>query len=192
MDLVIVRHGKADNGVDPGLSAEGQLQAKTVAQRVAAEPISAVYCSPMRRAQETAVPFLELSGLSVTTVDGLAEIDKYAEKYISPALMKTEPELFKAFLKNPYEVCKISPVEFKTDITTSFAKIAADHPGETIAVFSHAIAINVFLSDILEKGSHFFGMIPSNCSISRVKISRDGRRSIEAFNDTGHFFSVKS
>ncbi len=190
MELVIVRHGKADSGVDPGLSAEGQAQANTVAKRVAAEQIGAAYCSPMRRAQETASPFLELSGLSLTTVDGLAEIDKYAEKYISPALMKTEPELFKAFLKNPYEVCKISPEEFNADITSSFADIAAAHPGETVAVFSHAIAINVYLADILEKGSDFFGMIPSNCSITRVQIGRDGRRSIKAFNDTGHFFSV--
>ncbi len=188
MDLVIVRHGKADSGVDPGLSAEGHTQAAIVAQRVAAEPVQAVYCSPMRRAQETSHPYLELSGLSLTTVEGLAEVDKHADQYISPHLMKTEPELFKRFLKNPYEVCDISPEQFTADVIGAFTKIAADHPGEMVAVFSHAIAINVFLSDILEKGSHYFGMIPSNCSITRVQISRDGRRSIKSFNDTGHFF----
>ena len=141
----------------------------------------------MRRAQETAHPYIELSGLELTTIDGLAEIDKNADQYISPALMKTQPELFKAFLKNPYEVCDISPEQFFEDVTGAFKTIAAAHPGGTVAVFSHAIAINVFLADILEKGSDFFGLIPANCSVTRVQISRDGRRSIKSFNDTGHF-----
>ena len=189
MELIIVRHGKADSGVDPGLSAEGQEQARIVAKRVAAEAVDAVYASPMRRAQETAEAYLALSGLDCTTLEGLAEVDKFADEYISPHLMQTKPELFKAFLKNPYEVCGISPEQFTADVTGAFAQIAADHPGQTVAVFSHAIAINVYLADILEKGSDYFGFIPSNCSMTRVQISRDGRRSIKAFNDTGHFWS---
>ena len=188
MELVIVRHGKTDSGVDPGLADEGHVQAKIVAARVASESVEAAYCSPMRRARETADPFLDKSGLSLTVLDGLAEIDKYADQYISPALMKTDPELFKRFLTNPYEVCGISPEEFTADVTAAFTQIAADHPGQKVAVFSHAIAINVYLADILEKGSDFFGMIPSNCSVTRVKVSQNGRRSIESFNDTGHFF----
>ena len=189
MDLVIVRHGKADSGVDPGLSEEGRAQAQIVAQRVAAEPIMAAYSSPMLRAKETAAPFIQQSNLGLKVVQGLAEVDKYADEYISPHMMKSNPDLFKAFLKDPYEVCKITPEEFTYDVTTSFAEIAKMHPSETVVVFSHAIAINVYLADILEKGSHFFGMIPSNCSITRVQVARDGRRSIKAFNDTGHFFS---
>ena len=183
-----MRHGKTDSGVDPGLADEGHGQAKIVAARVASESVEAAYCSPMRRARETADPFLERSGLPLTILDGLAEVDKYADQYISPALMKTDPELFKRFLANPYEVCGIDPEEFTADVTTAFARIAADHPSQKVAIFSHAIAINVYLADILGKGSNFFGMIPSNCSITRVKISQNGRRSIESFNDTGHFF----
>lgn len=187
MELVIVRHGKTDSGVDPGLAELGHEQAKIIANRVAGESVDAVYCSPMRRARETADPFLEKTGLSLTILNGLAEIDKNADQYISPALMKTDPELFKRFLANPYEVCNISPEAFIADVTGAFAKIAEAHPSQKIAVFSHAIAINVYLADILEKGSDFFDMIPSNCSITRVKVSQNGRRSIESFNDTGHF-----
>lgn len=188
MELVIIRHGKTDSGVDPGLALEGHKQAKIVATRVANESIEAAYCSPMRRARETADPFLENSGLSLTILDGLAEVDKNADQYISPALMKTDPDLFKRFLANPYEVCDINPEQFKADVTTAFNQIVQAHPSQTVAVFSHAIAINIYLADILEKGSHFFGMIPANCSITRVKVSKSGRRSIESFNDTGHFF----
>lgn len=189
MDLVIVRHGKADSGVDPGLSVEGHEQAGIVAKRVAAEPIVAAYCSPMQRAKDTAVPFIQHSGLTLQIVEGLAEVDKYADEYISPHMMKSNPELFKAFLNNPYEVCKIDPEEFVYDVTSAFGQIAKQHPGEKVAVFSHAIAINVYLGSILGKGSDFFGLIPSNCSITRVQVAQDGRRSIKAFNDTGHFFS---
>ncbi|MEM8862887.1 MAG: histidine phosphatase family protein, partial [Chloroflexota bacterium] len=151
------------------------------------ESAVAAYCSPMQRAKDTAAPFIKQSGLELQILDGLAEIDKYADEYISPHMMKSNPELFKAFLKNPYEVCKIDPEEFYRDVTSAFGQIAESHPGERVVVFSHAIAINVYFADILEKGSDFFGMIPSNCSISRVQIARDGRRSIKAFNDTGHF-----
>lgn len=189
MKLIIVRHGKTDSGIDPGLMDEGHAQAKIVAARVAHERVDAAYCSPMRRAQETAAPFLAQTGLSLTTLDGLAEVDKFADQYISPALMKTDPDLFKRFLANPYEVCNISPKAFKADVTAAFAQIAADHPSQTVAVFSHAIAINVYLADILEKGTDFFGMIPANCSITQVKVAKDGRRSIESFNDTGHFWA---
>ncbi|MFK7805264.1 MAG: histidine phosphatase family protein [Anaerolineae bacterium] len=191
MELIIVRHGKTDSGVNPGLAELGHEQAKIVAARVASEEISAAYCSPMRRAQETAGPYLERSGLSLTTLEGLAEVDKNADQYISPALMKTDPELFKRFLANPYEVCDISPEEFLADVTSAFSQIAQAHPSQKVAVFSHAIAINVYLADILEKGNDFFGMIPSNCSITRVKVSKSGRRSIESFNDTGHFFAAR-
>ena len=191
MELVIVRHGKTDSGVDPGLAEQGHRQAQIVTERLAVEAIEAAYCSPMRRARETADPFLERSGLNLAIKDGLAEIDKYADQYISPALMKTDPELFQRFLTNPYEVCQIDPDDFRRDVTTAFAQIAKNHPSQKVVVFSHAIAINVYLADILEKGSDFFGMIPSNCSITRVKVAQDGRRSIESFNDTGHFFSHK-
>ena len=190
MELIIVRHGKTDSGVDPGLARLGHEQAGIVAQRVANEPVTAAYCSPMRRAKETADPYLQRSGLPLTLLDGLAEVDKNADQYISPALMKTDPGLFKRFLANPYEVCDISPEQFTADVTSAFNQITTAHPGETVAVFSHAITINVYLADILGKGSHFFGMIPSHCSVTRVKVSRTGRRSIQSFNDTGHFFQL--
>ncbi|MFT5194873.1 MAG: broad specificity phosphatase PhoE [Cellvibrionaceae bacterium] len=192
MELIIVRHGKTDSGIDPGLAKTGHEQAKVVAKRVASERVDAAYCSPMRRARETAAPYVERSNLPLIILDGLAEIDKNADQYISPALMKTDPELFKRFLTNPYDVCDISPEEFTADVTGAFAQIAQAHPGQTVAVFAHAIVINVYLADILEKGSHFFGMVPSNCSITRVKVSKAGRRSIESFNDTGHFLPLHS
>jgi probable phosphoglycerate mutase len=59
---------------DAGLTGYGHAQARAAAQSLARERIDAIYASPLRRAQETAAPLAEATGLEVTTLDGLAEI----------------------------------------------------------------------------------------------------------------------
>ncbi|MEN8182959.1 MAG: histidine phosphatase family protein [Myxococcota bacterium] len=79
--LVLLRHGEPDwvpDGVravsDAGLTAFGAAQARAAALAIARDPVDAIYVSPLRRAQETARPLAELSGIPAVTVDGLAEI----------------------------------------------------------------------------------------------------------------------
>jgi probable phosphoglycerate mutase len=57
------------------LGAEGQAQARRVAERLARERIAAIYSSPLDRARETAAPIAERLGLAVETRDAIAEID---------------------------------------------------------------------------------------------------------------------
>jgi probable phosphoglycerate mutase len=57
------------------LNAAGRAQAQAVAERLAAEPIAAIYASPLERAQETAAPVAARLGLPMRTCEGLLEID---------------------------------------------------------------------------------------------------------------------
>ena len=60
--LFLVRHGATTlsaedafaGATDVELSAEGESQAARLGERLAAEPLAAVYCSPMRRTVATA------------------------------------------------------------------------------------------------------------------------------------------
>ncbi len=58
-----------------GLSEEGRRQAEWLAERLAREPIGAVFASPRERAVETASPIAERLGLPLQISDCLDEID---------------------------------------------------------------------------------------------------------------------
>ena len=62
MRLILVRHGDPNYELDC-LTELGHRQAKVVAERLMEEGIEEIYCSPQGRAQQTAKPFAELSGI---------------------------------------------------------------------------------------------------------------------------------
>ncbi|MBR5712384.1 MAG: histidine phosphatase family protein [Lachnospiraceae bacterium] len=74
MRLILVRHGDPNYELDC-LTELGHRQAKVVAQRLMEEGIQKIYCSPQGRAQQTAKPFAELSGLGeIETLEFMREI----------------------------------------------------------------------------------------------------------------------
>ena len=81
--VFLVRHGatvlsaedRFAGATDVELSDEGRKQASGLAERLADEPITAVYASPMKRTRETASILASPHGLNLRAVDGLREID---------------------------------------------------------------------------------------------------------------------
>ena len=73
MKLLLIRHGQSANNAgpdhlrvpDPGLTAVGHEQSKLLAERLSAQPISQLYCSPFLRALETIRPLAETMGKRV-------------------------------------------------------------------------------------------------------------------------------
>ncbi len=83
MRLVIVRHGNTDSNINhlldtghPGapLNDTGLAQAAALAQRLAGEPIEAVFTSDLTRAIQTGAPLAELLGVPLYPMTGLREI----------------------------------------------------------------------------------------------------------------------
>lgn len=81
--VFLVRHAAHDRvdrvlcGRMPGvrLGTQGRAQAARLAGRFAAEPIAAIYSSPLERARETAEAIAAVSGLEVELAPGFNEID---------------------------------------------------------------------------------------------------------------------
>ncbi|HEX6468662.1 MAG TPA: histidine phosphatase family protein [Streptosporangiaceae bacterium] len=77
----LLRHGEVDNpkgilyGRLPGyhLSEDGVLMAQAVAKWLAGRDVTALFCSPLERARETAAPIAETLGLRVTVDERLNE-----------------------------------------------------------------------------------------------------------------------
>jgi broad specificity phosphatase PhoE len=78
--LCLVRHGQPDwepggRAVDdPALSELGRRQAEQLAKALAGERFDAIYCSPVRRAVQTAAPLVEQLGWQFVECSWLAEI----------------------------------------------------------------------------------------------------------------------
>jgi alpha-ribazole phosphatase len=78
----LVRHGAtaappgtAVGAGDPPLSTAGEAQARALADRLAARPLTHVYSSDLTRALETARPVAARHAIAVDTVRALREID---------------------------------------------------------------------------------------------------------------------
>src|SRR5438874_2405173 len=81
--ILLVRHGgtiwssedRFAGSTDVDLSDEGRAQAAALGKRLAEVEIDAAYCSPMKRAIETAQAALGNRAMPLTRVEGLRELD---------------------------------------------------------------------------------------------------------------------
>jgi len=189
MDLLLIRHAlpvrieDGDGPADPELSDEGWRQAGALAAWLADEEIDVMVASPLRRAQETAQPLARLLELEVATVDGLAEFDRNAPWYIPIEELKAADDpRWHAMVAGDWD---LDPDEFQRSVVAAVDGIIAGHPGRTVAAVCHGGTINAFLSAILGLEKLMF-FVPDYTSVSRVRASRSGPRSLVSLNETGH------
>lgn len=84
MKLYLVRHAESEANRDhviacsipgPNLTDLGWMQAETLADRLNAAEVAAIYHSRMIRTQQTATPLSERLGMTMTELGGLHEVD---------------------------------------------------------------------------------------------------------------------
>jgi broad specificity phosphatase PhoE len=106
----LLRHGEVHNpehvlyGRLPGyhLSAAGRLMAVAAADHFDGRPVTALFASPLERAQETARPTAELLGLPIVTDDRLIESGNVLEgTSVSLGRLAANPLKWK-YLWNPF------------------------------------------------------------------------------------------
>ncbi|MDQ6662340.1 MAG: histidine phosphatase family protein [Chloroflexota bacterium] len=191
MQLVLVRHGKPDTSLtdhmsDPPLSEDGRRQAHGVAARLVKEGIDQIFSSPMARATATAHVLAEQIDLPITTLDGLAEADRRAMRYVAVEQLRENQEIWQRFLQDPVSFLGGDPVSFRRDVLEAFDHILAARQAKKVAVFTHGLPINVLLGHALGLQS-MTGFVPHYCFISRlVGISLEAL-TIISVNETGHF-----
>ena len=78
--FVIVRHAEkaTDDPRDPSLSAAGRARAQALARLLSDTQLSAVYATPYRRTQQTAVPTANAHGISVSTYEAATPAAQFA------------------------------------------------------------------------------------------------------------------
>lgn len=196
--IIAVRHGETDwnaegrvqGHLNSSLTAAGRAQARAVAQRLAAEPIAAIHCSDLGRAQETARPASETLKLPIHDDArlrerklGIFEGLTYAEAE------KRFPDEYARYRGRDIFVdmhTGESLLAFRARVAAAFSDIGRAHMGETVLVVTHGGVLDLLYriaTDMPLEQARTFDV--ENASINRVRW--DGHRlHLLSWGDVSH------
>jgi broad specificity phosphatase PhoE len=159
--LFLLRHGEVESRyqrvfggrIDMDLSPQGHVQAAALAKYFKGRPLDAIYCSPMKRAQQTLAPLLANYQIAATTIPELHEVhfgdwtglswQEVHDKYQVSAFQWLEM-LEQAAVPNGE--CSRT---FRARVEPCLKQILENHSGQSVAVVCHGGVIRMFLSILL-------------------------------------------
>lgn len=203
--LYLIRHAATDanlakpahlqgRGRNPPLAAVGVRQAEMTRDALGLHYFGACYCSPLKRALQTATILAEPHELKPQTVDDLTECDVGIWEGLSWADIENQyPEEYQKYMANPARNGypggeTFADVHERT--CRAMEEIFDNHEGETILVVAHHVVGRVYLAGLL-------GLPPSqgrkvslgNCGISIVE-KKDDTLSVKTLNSMFHLRGI--
>lgn len=199
-ELLLIRHGESqpahpaapfplvDGHGDPALAPEGRQQAERVAGRLTVLDIDAIYVTTLRRTVQTAAPLARLLGLTPRVVPGLREVHlgTWEGGLFRKMVAEHHPQAEQMWAEQRWDVIPgaETATAFAARVREAIEQLAAAHPGQRLAVFTHGGVIGQALA--LASGSRPFAFIGAdNASISRLVVSGH-QWIVRGFNDTAH------
>ena len=201
--ILLVRHGETDWNAsgriqghsDTPLNAAGRQQAQRVAQRLAREPIRALYSSDLSRAFETATIIGVPLGLTVVASPRLRE-RQYGvwEGLTSAEIQARYPEQFAIWRARSTDFAPPQGETRSELLTRALAEletIARRHVSEVVVVVTHGGLCYVLINHILgsvdgDRREFTFG----NASIHTLEVSGN-QWSVISVNETAHLEVVE-
>ena len=166
----------------------GWEQARRLGERFARQPVDVLYASPLARAQETAQPIAEATGLRVCTEPGLVEVSlgtpeanaRLYEGEVAEALARriAREGTWDAFPGSEGSHAARQRVGAVAD------RIIRENEGKRVALVSHAGFIQTYVSLVLGLQRDFV-FYPFNASITSIRAKGD-RRVLWRLNDVAH------
>ncbi len=160
--LFLLRHAEVESRyqrvfggrIDMELSPQGHLQAEALAKYLKGKSYDAIYCSPMKRAQQTLAPLLTHQKILPETITDLSEVhfgdwtglswQEVHDKFQVSAFQWLEM-LEQAAVPNG-ECART----FRGRIEPCLGKILEENAGKTVAIVCHGGVIRMILSILLE------------------------------------------
>jgi probable phosphoglycerate mutase len=199
--LYLIRHGATTasaedrfaGSTDVDLSDEGRRQASLLGERLADEPLAAVYCSPMKRTRDTARAIAAPHGIECIARDGLREIDHGRWE----GLTRTEVE---ARFGSEYETWEADPFTFAPEDGESglavmaralpvVREVVVAHAGRAVAIVSHKATIRLILCSLLGIDARGYRdrLDQSPACLNALDFKDPVRARLMLFNDTSHY-----
>jgi probable phosphoglycerate mutase len=202
-ELLLIRHGESqpafpeqpfpltDGRADPELAPEGVEQAQRVASRLAGQHIGAMYVTSLRRTAQTAEPLARRLGLVPKVERQLREVGlgEWEGGLYRRRMAENGPLVQRMLADERWDVIPgAEPAqEFADRVRGAIERLAAGHPGQRLAVFTHGGVIGQILA--LASGARLFAFIGAdNGSVSHLVVNGT-QWVIRGFNDTAHLDS---
>jgi 2,3-bisphosphoglycerate-dependent phosphoglycerate mutase len=200
MDLLLIRHGQSQPYVDgtpfplagghgdPPLSPGGHEQARRLSARLGSASIAAIYVTTLRRTAQTAAPLAGRLGLVPRVEADLREVhlgDWEAGEY-RKMVATGHPTALRMLAEERWDVIPGAELSeaFAERVRGAIRRLAADHPDECVAAFTHGGVIGQALA-LATRSKPFAFMGADNASISRLYVA-DQQWIVRGFNDTAH------
>ena len=187
-ELLLVRHAEParSQGQDPMLSCAGLAQAERLAERLSSSWVHAVYCSPERRAQQTARIIAGPGDRAVHVLEGLDDIAFDPERVAPDSLSCVARfESVPRWDSLPgFECGRL----FRRRTIQAIERMLAISAGQRIVLVTHANAINAYVSMLLSiPADRFF--TPEHTAVTTLRW-RDGRYALRCLNDLSHLSAL--
>ncbi len=197
--IYLIRHAEAEGNLyrrihghyNGDVTPKGHKQINLLAERFREIPIDALYASDLQRTQKTAGAILKYHELPLNIDPRLKEVDMGVwEDTPWGNVAYDDPEQMVYFANDPakWDVERGEHFEnLKSRITGVVTELAEKHEGQTIAVFSHGMAIRAFLSGLMGVSSENICEIlhGDNTCVASLTYS-GGKLNIEYYNDNSH------
>ena len=152
--------------------------------------MTAIYSSPLKRAQTTARALADIAGLEVVPADGITDMHFGVWQGMSIAdVEESYPEQFDQWCHHP-ERLEILDGETLDDVrkraVATIEELAARHGGETIAVVTHRVVCRVLLCHLLGLDNSHFWQIEQDTTAINIFDMEESRTTVHLINDTCH------
>jgi broad specificity phosphatase PhoE len=199
--ILLIRHGatlltaedRFAGSTDVELSDEGRRQARGLAERIASQPLTAIYASPMKRTRDTASIVATPSKLTPVVDDGLREISHGRWEGLTRKEVETRfAEEYESWEEDPFTFAPEggeSGLSVMARALPVVRAIVVKHPGETIAVVSHKATIRLVLSSLLgiEARGYRDRLDQAPACLNIVDFKDPVRARLMLYNDTSHY-----
>jgi probable phosphoglycerate mutase len=202
LNIILIRHGETawnaerrlQGHLDIPLNAEGERQARLLAEALAPESIDLVVASDLQRARQTAQAVATPRHMPVHAEPGLRERCYGGfEGMLYSEIEQRFPAEFAAWQARDVDAvlpsgknCGETFRQFYTRATDAILCLAAAHPGKTLALVAHGgvleCAYRMALGLPLETPRDFKVY---NASVNRFRV-QDGRLVLASWGEVGH------
>ena len=192
--LILVRHGEtlhnvtgiAQGSQDSELTDRGREQVQRLADRISSFAPDALFCSPLGRARTTADWMSRATGLEVTVLDDLREMNYGAwEGKSFLDVRKTDPESYRRWISEPD--FQSPEGESHQDVLLRMTRAFEQMSGAKRPVaITHGTAIRIGATGLLNAPlSMAYQLAQDNASIN-IFLWRAQRCVLKVWNDTTH------
>jgi len=200
----ITRHGNRQDFVnpnwgktarwqdDPGLSPDGIIQAKELAERIKKENIRHIFSSPFLRTVETASQVAKVLGLKIKIEAGLSEwmnTDWFKpEPVLMPLAEKAVlfPEIDLSYISRIVPVCPETHEEMEIRVAKAVHIITGEFSGDILLV-GHGASVDASMYSLVGKKMEIQSSLC--CLIKAVR--NDGQWILELNGDTSHLSKME-